>query len=660
MSAKILARSLLVSLSALCAFAGCFVFPGTEGKRCNRLGQCVPGLACDPRSFVCEEAESVRLRYCEGKQCGIAVGFDCGGCPGRTEVCQANACVNVCAGLGCGMVGGVSCGDCAGATEICDSNQCRDACAGKQCGTASGKDCGTCEGATEVCLSNQCQDACRGKQCGMALGKDCGVCAGASEVCESNQCRDACAGKQCGMSMGKECGTCSGPTELCQANQCRDACAGKQCGMSDGKECGTCAGPTELCQGNQCVDVCAGLSCGEVSGRNCGMCTGTTEVCRSNRCVDVCAGLSCGEVFGFVCGSCTGATELCQVNQCVNVCAGLSCGDVSGLNCGTCTGATELCQSNRCIDVCAGLSCGEVSGLNCGTCTGATELCQSNRCVDVCTSLSCGEVSGVSCGTCPATSTCRQNQCESHILVLAGTFTMGSPPNEPDRLVDEVQHPVTLTYDFWLKASEVTQGEWQALMGNTPWSFVGCGPTCPVEGVSWFEAVEYVNALSRSEGLPECYVGPSRTFVGLSCRGYRLPTEAEWEYAARAGTLTSSYNGDVTAGYLCDPDPALSPIAWFCANAAGAVRPVRGNLANPWGFSEMLGNVWEWTNDFYGAYGSGPATDPLGPSTGSGRVIRGGGWSSGAAACRAAIRFSFDPSSRADYVGFRTARSAGP
>jgi formylglycine-generating enzyme required for sulfatase activity len=248
-------------------------------------------------------------------------------------------------------------------------------------------------------------------------------------------------------------------------------------------------------------------------------------------------------------------------------------------------------------------------------------------------------------------------------LIPAGTFTMGSPLTEPDRVPDEVQHTVTITRDYWLKETEVTQGEWQALMGNNPSYFPGCGADCPVEQVSWYDAVDYVNALSRAEGLPECYggSGTNRTFVGLSCLGYRLPTEAEWEYAARAGTLTSSYNGNLTAGFSCNADPALSPIAWYCANSPPAItRPVGRKQPNAWGLYDMLGNVYEWTHDWYDTIGAGPATDPLGPSTGSYRVARGGGWDGAASFCRAAFRGSSGPSIRGIAVGFRPAKSAGP
>jgi formylglycine-generating enzyme required for sulfatase activity len=235
----------------------------------------------------------------------------------------------------------------------------------------------------------------------------------------------------------------------------------------------------------------------------------------------------------------------------------------------------------------------------------------------------------------------------AYVLVSKGSFTMGSPPGEAGRSSDETQHMVTLTRDFYLKATEVTQGEWRALMGDNPSSFGDCGDDCPVESVSWFQAVDYVNALSRSEGLEECYggTGSERSFVGLDCRGYRLPTEAEWEYAARAGTLGARYG-------------ELDDIAWYGANAS-ATQPVGRKAPNDWGLHDMLGNVWEWTHDWYGAYG-GAATDPVGPARGSGRVSRGGGWDYVAALCRAAYRHRDHPVIRRSYLGFRPARSANP
>jgi formylglycine-generating enzyme required for sulfatase activity len=226
--------------------------------------------------------------------------------------------------------------------------------------------------------------------------------------------------------------------------------------------------------------------------------------------------------------------------------------------------------------------------------------------------------------------------------IAPGTFIMGSPTAEEDRNSDETQHTVTITRAYCMKATEVTQGEWQAEMGDNPSSFQGCGPNCPVERVSWDDAVLYANALSRREGLAECYTGS--TFAGLGCAGYRLPTEAEWEYAARAGMTGPSYG-------------LLESVGWHSDNSGATTHAVGGKTANSFGLYDVLGNVWEWTNDWYDTY---PATvsDPTGPTTGSGRVSRGGSWNNDARIARAAFRSFYGPDFRSSVLGFRLSRTA--
>ena len=223
------------------------------------------------------------------------------------------------------------------------------------------------------------------------------------------------------------------------------------------------------------------------------------------------------------------------------------------------------------------------------------------------------------------------------VLIEPGTFAMGSPATEEGRGSNEGPvHEVTLSQPFFLGKYEVTQGQWTAVMGANPSHFSACGPTCPVEQVSWVDAQAFIAALNRW--------GDGAT--------YRLPTEAEWEYAARAGTQTALYTGALTL-------PSLDLIAWYggnsevsytggfdCSGWSGkkhassrcGPHPVGQKQPNRWGLYDMLGNVWEWTADRYREYPSGSVTDPRGPSTGTGRVSRGGSWITSAQGCRAAYR----------------------
>jgi formylglycine-generating enzyme required for sulfatase activity len=240
---------------------------------------------------------------------------------------------------------------------------------------------------------------------------------------------------------------------------------------------------------------------------------------------------------------------------------------------------------------------------------------------------------------------------EEFVLVKAGRFQMGSPKNEKGRSKDETQHSVTISKAFLLGTTEVTQGQWKAVMGSNPSKFSSGGDNCPVEQVSWNEAVDFCNRLSDKESLSRCYSGGGDNISwDRSCTGYRLPSEAEWEYAARAGTTTRFACGD--------SDSCLDSMGWYLENSGNSTRSVATKRANSWGLYDMHGNIWEWTWDWYNKkYPSASVTDPVGPSSGSGRVIRGGGSYDLAGACRSAIRGSIDPGDRYLFLGFRLARS---
>jgi formylglycine-generating enzyme required for sulfatase activity len=240
------------------------------------------------------------------------------------------------------------------------------------------------------------------------------------------------------------------------------------------------------------------------------------------------------------------------------------------------------------------------------------------------------------------------------VRIPAGTFIMGSPATELGRDADEIQHQVTLTQDFYMQTTEVTQGQWQVVMGNNPSYFQNCGLNCPVESVSWDDIQVFMARFNaqRDDGYE-----------------YRLPTEAQWEYAARAGSDAAFYGGDITV--TTGNDPILNTLGWYWENSdagyEGCIeiedgrcigpQPVRGKNPNAWGLFDMHGNVWEWCSDWYGDYPSGSVADPVGPSSGSYRILRGGSWNYPPWRCRSSSRsfshFRGLPGFRGFGIGFR-------
>ncbi|MBA2662001.1 MAG: formylglycine-generating enzyme family protein [Bradymonadaceae bacterium] len=266
---------------------------------------------------------------------------------------------------------------------------------------------------------------------------------------------------------------------------------------------------------------------------------------------------------------------------------------------------------------------------------------------------------------------------------------MGSPLSERGRIDGEDEHPVALTRHFFMQTSEVTQGQWESVMGYNPSHFDQCGADCPVESVSWLEALWYANARSRSEGLETCYdlssctgspgmrLRCARPFeIDVDCTGYRLPTEAEWEYAYRAGTRTAFFNGDPDSRDTC-AQPLLQEIAQFCGNCSStygqsydcsgdgarpdqptdcATTSVGQRQANALGLYDMAGNVAEMVWDAPGDYPA-MAVDPMGPEHESLIVVRGAGFCGHMSRLRAADRKSTTYIATSLNVGFRLART---
>jgi formylglycine-generating enzyme required for sulfatase activity len=244
------------------------------------------------------------------------------------------------------------------------------------------------------------------------------------------------------------------------------------------------------------------------------------------------------------------------------------------------------------------------------------------------------------------------------IKIDAQTFEMGCTAGMSSCAAHESPaHDVTLTNDFYIGETEVTQAEYEAMMGTNPSYFSSCGSDCPVEQVSWHMSAAFANAVSDSEGLEQCYTcigSEASTSCTISvdpysCGGYRLPTEAEWEAAARCGEDTL-YAGSTVIG----------DVAWYSGNSGSTPHTVATKASNACGLYDMSGNVWEWSQDWYSSsyYSSSPGTDPGGPTSGGNRVYRGGSWSSDPTYARVAVRGGSDPTFRYSDFGLRLARTS--
>lgn len=245
------------------------------------------------------------------------------------------------------------------------------------------------------------------------------------------------------------------------------------------------------------------------------------------------------------------------------------------------------------------------------------------------------------------------------IKINPGSFYMGSPESEAGRRWDEKRHRVILTRGFYMSTTEVTQNQWISVMKTNPSFFQECGGDCPVETVSFSDCQNFINALNDIENTD----------------AYRLPTEAEWEYACRAGSDQAFTNGDITE-VQCDIDPNLDQVGWYCGNS-GVREPVVHSLSpqkvalkkpNAWGLYDMHGNVHEWVLDackprgllhtgvVNDTYGRDRITDPL-SLKGPNRIFRGGSWNTSTRYCRSASRGSFKPMAKRNYIGFRLVRT---
>lgn len=234
------------------------------------------------------------------------------------------------------------------------------------------------------------------------------------------------------------------------------------------------------------------------------------------------------------------------------------------------------------------------------------------------------------------------------VRLTGGKFVMGDKDE-----VDAPPHEVVVG-PILMDRQLVTQEQYQRVMGDNPARWKGARN--PIEQVRWSDAVRYCNRRSELEGLKPCY--DLKTWkCDFAANGYRLPTEAEWEFACRAGTTTAYFFGDSPA--------KLGTYAWYDKNAGGRPRPVGQKQPNPWGLHDMAGNVWQWCNDFYKVdyYATAPRENPKGPDTGENKVVRGGAWRFGAESCRSGYRYNESPGYADvcfgyDIYGFRCVRQA--
>jgi formylglycine-generating enzyme len=215
------------------------------------------------------------------------------------------------------------------------------------------------------------------------------------------------------------------------------------------------------------------------------------------------------------------------------------------------------------------------------------------------------------------------------VWIEPGTFMMGSPKSEPGRWDIETLHQVTLTQGYYMQTTPVTQRQWRAVMKKRPSRFKNNGDQCPVEQVSWDRAQKFIQKLNkRRDRITYC-----------------LPTEAQWEYAARAGTSTSFHVGDQLSTDQANYNGKYPMEGRQQGENREKTVPVGSFAPNAWGLYDIHGNVWEWCQDWYGVYPSGPVTDPEGPSSGTRRILRGGSWNSRARDCRSAYRLALSPES---------------
>lgn len=531
-------------------------------------------------------------------------------CPGQNEQCQTGMCVCLpqCAGKVCGDNGcGSTCGLCP-AGKSCQSGTCAVVCGDTQCGP--GEDVCNCPGDCPGGCDGCCQDgSCKPGVDNSSCGRDGGACTmcDGGRTCQNHACEYVCGDGVCAVLANETCASCPADCGQCCGN---GACDHSETSCTCIADCGTCAG---CCLAEGCVTQTTAANCG-TGGDACQTCTGPQEECVAGVCTcqPACLGRDCGEDgCGALCGLCDEHFE-CIDGQCHYVpwCGDETCGE--GEDCATCLtdcpcGCGEECFSGICeFSACTGENCGDDGCGGTCTCMYPQAVCSDNICLCLpdCAGKECGDDGcGGICGECQPTTRCEAGACVPDIVwmpIPPGTFQMGCLETETCSAPQLPSHTVTLPF-FEIMQTEVTQAQYEAVMGVDPSCNTGgaTGPDFPVECVTWDNAVAFCAAI-----------------------GGRLPTEAEWEYAARAGT---------TAKSPCGTSPTcFKTLSWYQNNSEGHKHAVKLKLPNAFGLHDVLGNVSELTGDWYGEtyYSESPELAPPGAETGTMRVHRGGWYDS--------------------------------